>query len=97
MAKKGTTTPRFVLSITDTQTILDGPQGKQTLNIGIGADSLNDFMKFIPKSKRKEDNPGRTEFEAMMFWFAGQVNELNKKKPAGEIKFTDQGKAQEED
>lgn len=73
-----TPTPRFVLSLTDTHTKINGPGGDMNLNIGIGADSLSDFTKPIPFKKRK--NAGRSEVEAMLLWFQEQVDESDRLK-----------------
>lgn len=94
MAKRASLgVPRFVFTLTDTQTIVDGPQGRQALNIGISSDVLSDFVKFIPKNKRKDGNPGRTEVEAMLWWFTQEVNRLGQ--PTKPPKFNDQGRGEE--
>lgn len=83
--------PRFVLTITDTQTTGNG--GVQ-MNLGIGADRLGDFVKFIPEAKRKQKNPGRNEFEAMLWFFAEQVAEVAGTK--NDLEFNSEGKEGEE-
>lgn len=64
--------PAYILSLTATKIKLIDPAGDRSLNIAIGAEELNDFVKIIPKNKRK--NLGKTEFESMMIWFAEQVD-----------------------
>ena len=79
--------PRFIVSITDTQTVRDGV----ALNVAQGSNDINDFLRFIPLKKRKKNNPGRTEFEAIMWWFNEQIARLNKTTPT-ELTFNDEGK-----
>lgn len=52
--------PRFVVSITDTQTVVGG----KYFSINVGADRLEDFTRLIPKKKRTTE--ARTELQNMM-------------------------------
>ncbi len=63
-AEKGI--PRFVVSITDTQTVVGG----QYYSINAGADNLDEFNRLIPKKKRT--NEARTELQNM-FWHMKQA------------------------
>lgn len=63
--------PRFVVSITDTQTVTGG----QYFAISAGADHLEDFFRLIPKAKRT--NSCRTELQAMFKYFEEKVTELD--------------------
>jgi hypothetical protein len=80
--------PRFVLSITDTQTQITGENGPQHMSISIAADSLTDFTRVIPKADRQ--NYGKNEFQAMMIFFADQVAKSNINRAEGETKTYDQ-------
>lgn len=80
--------PRFVLTITDTQTEITGNNGPQHMSISIAADSLTDFARTIPKAKRQ--NWGHNEFQAMMIFFAEQVSKANVDRAPGETKLYDQ-------
>jgi len=64
--------PRFVVSITDTQTVM----GDRFYSISAGADSLADFNKLIPKSKRT--NEARTELQNMLLHMQQAVDDLEK-------------------
>lgn len=64
--------PRFVISITDTQTVM----GDRFYSISAGADSLADFNKLIPKSKRT--NEARTELQNMLLHMQQAVDDLEK-------------------
>lgn len=75
--------PRFVLSITDTKTTVKGGNGEEYLNIAIGSDKLSDFVKTIPKVERK--NRGRTEFEAMLWFFADQTAKADLERKDDEV------------
>lgn len=87
--------PRFVLSLTDTETWVNDANGHHQFNIGIGADKLSDFTKFIHKRDRKKGNPGRTEFEAMIWWFRNEVDAINKDIQEAKLEFDDSGREQE--
>jgi len=65
--------PRFVVSITDTQTVTGG----QYLSISAGADSLDDFNRLIPKKKRT--NEARTELQNMFLHMKKTVADLDAK------------------
>lgn len=65
--------PRFVVSITDTQTVTGG----QYFAISAGADHLEDFFRLVPKAKRTPY--GRTELQAMFKFFEEKIAELDKK------------------
>ena len=66
--------PRFVVSITDTQTVTGG----QYFAISAGADRLEDFQRLIPKAKRA--NQCRTELQNM-FWHMKQAIEELETRP----------------
>ena len=68
--------PRFVLSLTDTHTIVEGPEGDQYYSINIAADKLKDFNRLIPKAKRT--NTARTEWQALLEFFQEAVDDLHK-------------------
>lgn len=65
--------PRFVVTITDTQTVTGG----QYFAISAGADSLADFNRLIPKSKRT--NECRTELQNMFWHMQKGIEELDQK------------------
>lgn len=73
--------PRFVISITDTQTVT----GNQYFTVSIAADEskngdweyLGDFFRVVPKAKRTKY--GRTELQAMMKYFEEKIKELDEK------------------
>jgi len=64
--------PRFVISITDTQTIM----GDRFYSISAGADTLEQFNKLIPKKKRT--NEARTELQSMLLHMQQAVDDLEK-------------------
>jgi len=64
--------PRFVISITDTQTIM----GDRFYSISAGADTLEQFNKLIPKKKRT--NEARTELQSMLLHMKQAVDDLEK-------------------
>lgn len=68
----GENIPRFVVSITDTQTI----HNDQYYSINVGADSLDDFTRLIPKKKRT--NEARTELQNMFYHMRTTIEELDK-------------------
>lgn len=63
--------PRFVVTITDTQTIM----GDRFYSISAGADNLQDFFKLIPKKKRT--NEARTELQNMFVHMQKAVDDLD--------------------
>lgn len=75
--------PRYVLSITDTKTTIEGKNGAEYLNVSIASDKLSDFVKTITKDKRT--NRGRTEFEAMLWFFADQTAKADKERKGDEV------------
>ena len=75
--------PRFVLSLTDTQTTIEGANGKEYMNISIASDKLSDFVKHIPVKKRQ--NAGHNEFQAMLEFFADQVAKTDLTRVADEV------------
>lgn len=64
--------PRFVVSITDTQTVM----GDRFYSISAGAETLQDFFKLIPKKKRT--NEARTELQNMFVHMQKAVDDLEK-------------------
>lgn len=65
-------TPRFVLTLTDTQTV----RGGQYYSVSIGDDKLSSFNRLLPKSMRT--NTVRTEYQAMHAFFAKAIKDLDK-------------------
>ena len=64
--------PRFVVTISDTHTIM----GDRFYSISAGADSLDQFFKLIPKKKRT--NEARTELQNMFVHMQKAVDDLEK-------------------
>ncbi len=71
-------TPRFILSLTDTKTVLPGKEGDQYYSVSVGSNDLKDFHKYIPPGERK--NAGKNEFQAMLLFFADAVEGFNKER-----------------
>lgn len=65
-------TPRFVLSLTDTQTVV----GDQYFSVSIGDDKLSSFNRLLPKKMRT--NTVRTEYQAMFAFFTKAIKDLDK-------------------
>lgn len=65
-------TPRFVLSLTDTQTVV----GNQYFSVSIGDDKLSSFNRLLPKKMRT--NTVRTEYQAMFEFFKKAIKDLDK-------------------
>ena len=63
--------PRFVVTITDTQTVM----GDRFYSISAGADNLQDFFKLIPKKKRTTE--ARTELQNMFVHMQKAVDDLD--------------------
>jgi hypothetical protein len=66
--------PRYVLSLTDTYTIVDDST-KGYYSITVGVDNLADFFK--PLKKRDRTNEGKTDLERMFLFFQEEVDKLN--------------------
>ena len=71
--------PRFVLSITDTQTVI----GNQYYSINVGVDNVDDLNRLIPKKKRT--NEARTELQNVLLHFKQAVADFDAKPYSSEI------------
>lgn len=67
--------PRFVLTLADTHTIVQGSQGEQYMSISVAADSLAHFNKYLPKEDRSPQY--KTELQKLFVYFQEQVDKAN--------------------
>lgn len=79
--------PRYVLSLTDTKTIIPGANGDQYFNITAGSDKLTDFTK----RTKDPDGKNRNEVQRMFVFFAEQVDKMGSR-PFGKPKKYDKVK-----
>lgn len=71
--------PRFVLSITDTQTVI----ANQYYSINVGVDNIDDLNRLIPKKKRT--NEARTELQNVLLHFKQAVADFDDKPFEAEV------------
>lgn len=79
--------PRFVLSITDTQTVI----ANQYYSINVGVDNIDDLNRLIPKKKRTND--ARTELQNVLLHFKQAVADFDNKPFEAEVVSDEDAKA----
>lgn len=65
--------PRYVVSITDTKTIVPGPDGDQYYSVQAAADTTAQYFKPLPK---KDQQDGKNEIERMFKFFQEAIDKL---------------------
>jgi hypothetical protein len=66
--------PRIVLTLTDTQTLVPGPNGEQYYSVNVAAESLVEFNKLLPEDDQKD---GKTELERVFRFFQQAIDDLS--------------------
>ena len=72
MSKKDEKVPRIVLTLTDTQTLVPGPNGEQYYSVNVAAESLVDFNKLL-----EDQTEGKTELERVFRFFQQAIDDLS--------------------
>lgn len=68
--KKKSDIPRFALTLTDTHTLMEGPDGKAYFSMTVGTETLAKLMKPTGKG-------ASSDFESFLVHFQTQVDTLN--------------------